>query len=169
MLIVKKRVLSCALIINLLISLLSTAVLAAVDSQSPVIDKDSITVSAETATVGDTITVTVEITDNVSISHVHIGFWNKDTEEGNEFTMSRVGESDTYSCQFSVTEATPAETWRITRISAFDTIGNVDSMYFAYDEYTFIVGGEPAAITIKTEDVTIDKDRATVGILLRSL
>ena len=66
----KKRCISFFLSVCLLISLMSLTALAATDSKAPVIDKQSISISSESATVGDIVTVTVKVTDNEAVSRV---------------------------------------------------------------------------------------------------
>ena len=115
----KKRCISFFLSVCLLISLMSLTALAATDSKAPVIDKQSISISSESATVGDIVTVTVKVTDNEAVSRVSITFWNNDTSEQHNLSMLRKGDTDLFSCQFVVTEYTPSGTWRIHMISAY--------------------------------------------------
>lgn len=159
----KKRCISFFLSVCLLISLMSLTALAATDSKAPVIDKQSISISSESATVGDIVTVTVKVTDNEAVSRVSITFWNNDTSEQHNLSMLRKGDTDLFSCQFVVTEYTPSGTWRIHSILAYDTTDNSSSIYFSDNENTFSVVGTSSPMTIRNEDVSIDKSTATVG------
>lgn len=101
----EKRLFSLMLALVLCVGVLAGTVGAAtVDSKPPVIDKDSITISKETATVGDTITVTVKVTDNVAVDRVSIDFWNNDTSEQLHLWMTGAEGSDIFSCEFVVTK-----------------------------------------------------------------
>lgn len=112
-------------------------VVTAADAKPPVIDKDSVTLSRTTAKAGDTVEVTVKVTDNVAVSRVAIDFWNNDTGDQLHLWMSRVGDSDIFSAQFKVTENTPAGMWRVFEISAYDTTENYSSIYFPTTKITF--------------------------------
>lgn len=160
-----KRFASLLLAIVLCVGMISaTEAFAAVDSQAPVIDKESITISKETATVGDVVTISADVTDNVSIDRILVSLWNLDSEEQyNYLYMTQVGESDTYSCEFVVTEFTPSGTWTVRDISAYDTTSNVSSLESFDDTYSFEVIGTSPSTVIGTEDISIDKEDATIG------
>ena len=138
-------------------------VVTAADAKSPVIDKDSVTLSRTTAAAGDTVEVTVKVTDNVAVSRVYIVFWNNDTGDQLHLWMSRVGDSDIFSAQFEVTENTPAGMWRIFEISAHDTTENNTSIYFSHNENNFFVQSEVPPITVSVDNISIDKTAATLG------
>ena len=138
-------------------------VVTAADAKPPVIDKDSVTLSRTTAKAGDTVEVTVKVTDNVAVSRVAIDFWNNDTGDQLHLWMSRVGDSDIFSAQFKVTENTPAGMWRFFEISAYDTTENYSSIYFSHNENNFFVQSEVPPITVSANNISIDKETATVG------
>ena len=138
-------------------------VVTAADAKSPVIDKDSVTLSRTTAAAGDTVEVTVKVTDNVAVSRVAIDFWNNDTGDQLHLWMSRVGDSDIFSAQFEVTKNTPAGMWRVFEISANDTTENCSSIYFSHNENNFFVQSEVPPITVSVDNISIDKKTATVG------
>ena len=138
-------------------------VVTAADAKPPVIDKDSVTLSRTTAKAGDTVEVTVKVTDNVAVSRVAIDFWNNDTGDQLHLWMSRVGDSDIFSAQFKVTENTPAGMWRVFEISAYDTTENYSSIYFSHNENNFFVQSEVPPITVSANNISIDKETATVG------
>lgn len=160
----KKRGLSILLVVCLLASLLSTTALAATDSQAPVIDEESLTISEDTATVGDVVTISVNVTDDVEIDRISIAFWNLDSDEQyNSLYMTQVGETDTYSCDFVVTEFTPSGTWTVRSILAYDTTSNVARFESFDDTYAFEVTGTSPSTIIGTDDITIDKEEVSLG------
>lgn len=160
----KKRILAIALVVCLLTSILSMTAQAATDSQAPIIDEESLTISKETATVGDTVTISAKVTDDVEIDRIAVSLWNLDSEEQyNYLYMTQVGETDIYSCDFVVTEFTPSGTWTVRSILAYDTTSN-EAHFDSYDDtYAFEVTGTSPSTVIGTEDITIDKDEVALG------
>lgn len=160
----KKRILAIALVVCLLTSILSMTAQAATDSQAPIIDEESLTISKETATVGDTVTISAKVTDDVEIDRIAVSLWNLDSEEQyNYLYMTQVGEPDIYSCDFVVTEFTPSGTWTVRSILAYDTTSNVAHFDSYDDTYAFEVTGTSPSTVIGTEDITIDKDEVALG------
>lgn len=160
----KKQILSLLLIVCLLTSALSTTALTATDSQAPVIDEESLTISRETATAGDVVAISVNVTDDVAIDRISISFWNLDSDEQyNYLYMTQVGETDTYSCDFVVTEFTPSGTWTVRSILAYDTTSNVARFDSFDDTYAFEVTDTSPSTIIGTDDITIDKEEVTLG------
>ncbi|MBQ5639915.1 MAG: dihydropteroate synthase, partial [Bacteroidales bacterium] len=87
--------------------------------QAPVIDASSLTLSHETVTAGDSLEISVKITDNVAVDYVFISFWNLETEEQiNLLEMSRVGETDFYEISLPITAEMPVGMWIVNDISA---------------------------------------------------
>lgn len=150
--------------ILMICTLLSTEAFAAnvVDSQAPVIYEDTLTISSTTATVGDTIVFSIEVTDNVAVSRVSINFWNNDSSEQIHGWMNQVDGTNRYEYQLTIDENTPSGTWRVFSLLAYDTTENVNSTYFN-NEHTFLIFGASTSITIDTEDILIDKTTVRAG------
>lgn len=158
----KKRITSLLLVVLLLVSV-STTALADVDSQPPVIIDGSLSVDKTQATVGDTVTVTIEATDNVEVDRIHISLWNLDSSEQYHGRMTRIEGSDTYKFEFHVTEYIPAGMWTVRSISVYDTTENNTSFDSFDDTYGFEVVGTAGPIQISVSDISVDKTEASVG------
>ncbi len=158
----KKSIISLLLIV-LLFVLISTSALADVDSQPPTIVEGSLKVDKTEATVGETVTVTVEATDNVEIDRIHISLWNIDSSEQYQGLMTRIEDKDTFEFKFQVNEYTPQGMWTVRSISVYDTTGNYVSFYSYDDSYGFNVTGTSGPIIIGLDDISVNKTEATVG------
>lgn len=158
----KKRIVSLLLVVLLLVSV-STTAFADVDSQPPVITEGSLSVDKTQATVGDTVTVTIEATDNVGVDRIHISLWNLNSSEQYHGRMIRIEGTDTYKFEFHVTENTPAGMWTVRSVSVYDTTANNTSFDSFDDTYGFEVVGTFDPIKINVNDISVDKTQATVG------
>ncbi len=80
----------------------------AADSQKPIVDLSSVIINRDTATVGDDITISLIISDNVAVTRASVEFWNGDAGKIVK-TQSLVHNEGTgkWECSYRVTNNTP--------------------------------------------------------------
>jgi hypothetical protein len=113
---------------------MSVMTVYAADIAPPEINVDSLTVSIsggkEVATVGDTVTVSVEITDEVGIRYATMAFYKPESHQtASGEDMRYNSETGKYERSFTVTDQTESGTWKVSWISAYDKNGNYTSLY----------------------------------------
>lgn len=99
-----------------------------IDSEKPVIDVNSITFSATSGTIGDSIKISMKITDNVGVSRA--SFWLYCPESGKVRTLDLSYNTATglWEYSFDITENTSRGHWNIEYIFAYDLVDNVECL-----------------------------------------
>ena len=111
-----------------------------VDSQSPVIDKNSIKLNANTFTEGDTLKVYAKITDNVGIARTVIFLKNNDTNKSIQIRKPIYHENNgLYEFSMKIDDQIPNGHWYLEGVQAYDAADNLGIFVFDSDEYSFIV------------------------------
>ena len=138
-----------------------------VDSEAPVIDVGSIKFSKDSATVGDTVKISVKITDNVVINESAIILENYETGKKIHLQKGIYNENTKkYECSLDINDDIPNGHWYISSIQARDKADNLGIETFQQNEYSFIVQGTKAdseAPVIDVNSIKFSKDSATVG------
>ena len=138
-----------------------------VDSEAPVIDVGSIKVSKDSATVGDTVKISVKITDNVGINKSVIILENYETGKKIHLQKGIYNENTKkYEYLLDINDDIPNGHWYISSIQARDKADNLGIETFQQNEYSFIVQGTKAdseAPVIDVNSIKFSKDSATVG------
>ena len=138
-----------------------------VDSEAPVIDVGSIKVSKDSATVGDTVKISVKITDNVGINKSVIILENYETGKKIHLQKGIYNENTKkYEYLLDINDDIPNGHWYISSIQARDKADNLGIETFQQNEYSFIVQGTKAdseAPVIDVGSIGFSKDSATVG------
>lgn len=110
----------------------------AADSEKPVIHKDTLYISNNSVTIGDTVTVGVKVTDNFDVDRVMVSFFNNDLSQIMAYNSMIFNTKNGYfEYTFVISENMPAGKWSIYDIMAYDSTGNIDSEPF--DECFFII------------------------------
>ena len=111
-----------------------------VDSQSPVIDKNSIKLNANTFTEGDTLKVYAKITDNVGIASAVVILKNNDTNKSIQIREPIYHENNgLYEFSMKIDDQIPNGHWYLEGVQAYDAADNLGIFVFDSDEYSFIV------------------------------
>ena len=111
-----------------------------VDSQSPVIDKNSIKLNANTFTEGDTLKVYAKITDNVGIARAVVFLKNNDTNKSIQIREPIYHENNgLYEFSMKIDDQIPNGHWYLEGVQAYDAADNLGIFVFDSDEYSFIV------------------------------
>ena len=111
-----------------------------VDSQSPVIDKNSIKLNANTFTEGDTLKVYAKITDNVGIASAVVILKNNDTNKSIQIRKPIYHENNgLYEFSMKIDDQIPNGHWYLEGVQAYDSIDNLGIIVFDQYEKPFIV------------------------------
>lgn len=111
-----------------------------VDSEAPVIDVGSIKFSKDSATVGDTVKISVKITDNVVINESAIILENYETGKKIHLQKGIYNENTKkYEYSLDINDDIPNGHWYISSIQARDKADNLGIETFQQNEYSFIV------------------------------
>ena len=138
-----------------------------VDSESPVIDVNSVKLSTKTATKGDTVTFSVRITDNVGVKSSSINVENLETKKEIFIHDPKYDEkNDVYIYSIKIDETIPNGHWRVAAVRADDAVGNVEIKTFIQNEYMFVVKDsttDSEAPVIDVNSVKLSTKTATKG------
>ena len=111
-----------------------------VDSEAPVIDVSSVKLSTKSATTGDTVKISIKITDNVEVGRAVIQLINYDTGKIIGWTNLTYNEAtELYEYSLEITDDIPNGHWYIDNIQAYDAANNASMESFKRNEYGFIV------------------------------
>ena len=110
------------------------------DSESPVIDVNSIDFNTKSATTGDIVKISIKITDNVEVGRAVIQLINYDTGKIIGWTNLTYNETTgLYEYSLEITDDISNGHWYIDNIQAYDAANNASMESFKRNEYGFIV------------------------------
>lgn len=154
-------------------SLLSNNVQAAGDSEKPVIDISTLTVSKTNATTGDSVVVSVKVTDNVKVSKVQILYTAPQTGVNENLTtglMTYNSTTDRWERTIEISDTTEIGTWKVYSIRALDSSNNLLTLNSKSNDFSsgnFTVSGTTGADIVKPEidlnTLSVSKTEATLG------
>lgn len=133
-----------------------------IDSQLPVIDVDSLTITPTQAMAGDVVTISVRVTDDKGIKSVWFTL-NNEWFDSRMPVMTYNETTGLYEYQFEVTDETSTGTWKIGKIGASDIEGNEVYEDDLGEKGSFIVERDSQAPRIDKNSLKISKTKATVG------
>ena len=137
------------------------------DSEKPVIDKESITLSATSGTRGDVINISVKITDNVGISRTHLQLKNIETSKEIYFNNpSYDSATQTYNYSFEITDDIPNGHWYVMGIVAYDEAENSDVITFKENQYVIEINestSDSEKPMIDEKSMTLSATSGTIG------
>ena len=99
-----------------------------IDSEKPVIDANSITFSATSGTVGDSIKISMKITDNVGVSSASLWLYCSESGKDRRSDLSYNTATGLYEYSFDITENTSHGHWYIMYIFAHDLVDNTECL-----------------------------------------
>lgn len=115
-------ILSLVFVMSMAVVPNSFSVYAETDTEKPVIDLSTLTVSKKTATVGDTVRISVKITDNVRVSSASLKFIRPQSKKEDSFLYMKYDiDSDRFIYDFKVTDSTESGEWKVSGISCWDS------------------------------------------------
>ena len=135
-----------------------------VDSEKPTIDVSSISLDKNFATVGDTITISLIINDNVGVRSAAIYFENKDNNNwitGNQLAYNNA--TSRWECTFNINQGTPNGLYYISDIIAYDAMNNYSVAFPNLEAFTIYGAAESEAPVVYIASITTSKNTATVG------
>lgn len=133
-----------------------------IDSQLPVIDVDSLTITPTQAMAGDVVTISVRVTDDKGIKSVWFTL-NNEWFDSRMPVMTYNETTGLYEYQFEVTDETSTGTWKIGKIGASDIEGNEVYENDLGEKGSFIVERDSQAPNIDKTSLKLSKTKATVG------
>ena len=137
------------------------------DSESPVIDVNSIDFNTKSATTGDTVKISIKITDNVEVGRAVIQLINYDTGKIIGWTNLTYNETTgLYEYSLEITDDIPNGHWYIDNIQAYDATNNASMESFKRNEYGFIVKDTKAdseSSVIDVNSIDFNTKSATTG------
>ena len=133
-----------------------------IDSQLPVIDVDSLTITPTHAMAGDVVTISVRVTDDKGIKSVWF-ILNNEWFDSRMPVMTYNETTGLYEYQFEVTDETSTGTWKIGKIRASDIEGNEVYEDDLGEKGSFIVERDSQAPSIDKTSLKLSKTKATVG------
>ena len=138
-----------------------------VDSEAPVIDVSSIKLSTTSATKGDTVKISMKITDNIGITEASFQLTNFETKKDLGWPRLKFNEkTGLYEYSLEVTDDLPNGHWYISGIQVRDAANNLGIETFNQNEYSFIVTGTKAdseAPVIDLSSIKLSTKSATIG------
>ena len=138
-----------------------------VDSEAPVIDVSSVKLSTKSATTGDTVKISIKITDNVDVDRAVIQLINYDTGKIIGWTNLTYNETTgLYEYSLEITDDISNGHWYIDNIQAYDAANNASMESFKRNEYGFIVKDTKAdseSPVIDVNSIDFNTKSATTG------
>ena len=142
-----------------------------VDSEAPVIDVSSVKLSTKSATTGDTVKISIKITDNVDVDRAVIQLINYDTGKIIGWTNLTYNETTgLYEYSLEITDDIPNGHWYIDNIQAYDAANNASMESFERNEYGFIVKDTKAdseSPVIDVNSIDFNTKSATTGDIVK--
>lgn len=130
------------------------------DYEAPILH--SISVDKETVQQGETINLTLEITDDVSgVDYIHVDFINEATGKTNQVSQSvTVNESGKYILPYTVPKDEAAGTLKLDRVYLSDALGRHENYYSQTNEYAekYL----PNEISVEIVDTTNEDKEAPI-------
>ena len=94
------------------------------DSEAPVIYKDTVKFNQSTATTGDSVILSVKITDNIGTKNAKFTMYNEETNKEEFLTLEYNKKSGLYEGLFKIKSNMPSGHWFLFRIEVYDTTDN---------------------------------------------
>ena len=142
-----------------------------VDSEAPVIDVSSVKLSTKSATTGDTVKISIKITDNVDVDRAVIQLINYDTGKIIGWTNLTYNETTgLYEYSLEITDDISNGHWYIDNIQAYDAANNASMESFKRNEYGFIVKDTKAdseSPVIDVNSIDFNTKSATTGDIVK--
>ena len=175
-----KRIIIITLLISIVLNILIPISLAEnlADVEAPIINIDSLKVDKTEATIGDTITISLEITDNSEIDYAYISYEMPITQKSKAFWLTKNNNTGRYETKITIDENYEEGLWKIEYIIAKDNISNQQKIYNSKGSYSsltpqedlskgnFKVTGTNADVeapNVNIDSLKIDKTEATIG------
>ena len=110
------------------------------DSEAPVIYKDTVKFNQSTATTGDSVILSVKITDNIGIKNAKFTMYNEETNKEEFLTLEYNKKSGLYEGLFKIKSNMPSGHWFLFDIEVYDTTDNYGlESFFIGDKHWVIV------------------------------
>ena len=175
-----KRIIIITLLISIVSNFLIPISLAEnlADVEKPNIKIDSLKVDKTEATIGDTVTVSLEITDNSEVKDAYIIYQMAITQKSESYKLYINSTTGKYEAKITIDENYEEGIWKISEIIAEDTASNKQEIYNSKGMYgnltpnqdlskgNFKVTGTNADTekpNINVASLTVDKSEVIVG------
>ena len=175
-----KRIIIITLLISIILNIFLPISLAEnlADVEAPTINIDSLKIDKTEATIGDTITISIEITDNSEIDYAYISYEMPITQKDKSYQLTKNNNTGKYETKITIDENYEEGLWKITYISATDSASNTKYLNNSKGKYAssdskedmskgnFTVTGTNADVeapNINAKSLKNDKTEATIG------
>ena len=110
------------------------------DSEAPVIYKDTVKFNQSMATTGDSVILSVKITDNIGIKNAKFTMYNEETNKQEFLTLEYNKKLGLYEGLFKIKSNMPSGHWFLFDIEVYDSVDNYGSEpFFIGDKHWVIV------------------------------
>ena len=107
-------------------------VYASADVTAPEIDLSTVKVDRKDVYVGDTVTISVKITDDIQVGYTSISYWTPITKKRYFRDLSYNGQTGLYEAKITITDDMESGEWKIDIIDATDSAGNTTTAFGSY-------------------------------------
>jgi hypothetical protein len=144
------------------LSTLSFEVVVTDDTEAPVVDTTSFSVTPAKASAGETVTVSAKATDNVGVSECSVSYKNETAGTTETVSLKDEDGDGVFTGQFEVTESTASGTWAASEVYASDVKGNKCDLTSSDTDLSALTF-EVAEKVVDTEPPTIDTTSFSVA------
>ena len=145
----------------------------ATDSQGADIDTSSVKYSMSKATTGDTVTISIKVTDDSEIENVFLTVENIDTHyvPFSFYPMTYNEVTGLYEYQFKITDETPNGRYRLAYISVHDKASNSSDTSDFGEDYFEVTGtkADSEAPVIDADSLSFDKVQVKSGDTVKAM
>ena len=133
-----KRIIIITLLISIILNIFLPISLAEnlADVEAPIINIDSLKIDKTEATIGDTVTVSLEITDNSEIDYAYISYEMPITQKSKAFWLTKNNNTGRYETKITIDKNYEEGLWKIENIIAKDIISNQQTIYNSKGSYS---------------------------------
>ena len=175
-----KKIIIITLLISIILYFFTPISLAEslADVEGPNINAKSFKINKTKATIGDTVTISLEITDNIEMNYAYIYYELPITQKNKSIQLTKNNSTGRYEAKIKIDKNCEAGIWKITYISATDKAFNQTKVYNSKGKYKnqapkedlskgniTVTGTNPdlEAPNINVKSLKIDKTKVTIG------
>ena len=151
---------------------------AAENTESPIIDVDSLEINKKAVLYGETITISINIIDNIDVTYANITYEMPISKELKDIRLYKNNSTGNFEGNLTIDDNFEKGIWQILLIVATDASGNTTSMYNSnlnnympqIDDLSAgnfnVIGEDTESPNINAESLEINKKTATTGDII---